>query len=50
MVIGQFLNPEEKKIDNNIKIVVNKILKVYSIRNRNHKTRKTELILKLDIL
>lgn len=45
MSIDQFLNPLKKSIDNMVEIVVDKIAKACSIRNKLYKTDEEDVII-----
>ena len=42
MAIGQFLNPQRKDIDDDLKIIVNEIAKAYSTGNKTHETNEED--------
>lgn len=44
MAFGQFFNLQEKNVDNNIKIIIDEIIKAYNIGNRTYKTDKKDVI------
>lgn len=44
MAIGQFFNLSKKNIDNDIKVIIDKIAKVYNIGNKTNKTDKEDMI------
>ena len=44
MVIGQFFNSLNKNINNDTKVIVDKIVKVYSIGNKTHETNEKDVI------
>lgn len=45
MAIKQFFNLQKEKIDNNLKIIINKIFKVYNIDNKTYKINKKNIII-----
>lgn len=45
MTIRQFLNSQKKKFDNDIKVIINEIMKAYNINNRTYKTNKKYVII-----
>lgn len=45
MAIGRFLNPEKEKVDNNVKVVIDKIVKAYGINDKTHKTDEEDMII-----
>lgn len=45
MAIGQFLNLQKEKVDNDLEIIINKIAKAYSTGNRIHKTNKKDVVI-----
>lgn len=45
IAINQFLNSEDKKIDNNLKVIIDKIAKIYSIEYKIYKTDKRDIII-----
>lgn len=45
MAIRQFLNSQEKKIGNDLEIIIDKIVKVYSIDDKTYKTNKENIII-----
>lgn len=45
MAINQFFNPENEDIDNNLEVIVDKIVKAYSVENTTHdKDEKNDII------
>lgn len=45
IAVTQFLNLQEDKVDNDMEIVVNKIVKAYSISNQIYETDKDDVII-----
>ena len=45
IAIGQFLNLQDKSINNDTEIIVDKIANAYIIGNRTHKTDKKDMIM-----
>lgn len=45
MTIKQFLNLEEKKVNNDIKDIISNNIKAYSIGDRIHKINKKDIII-----
>lgn len=51
MAINHFFNLKSENINNNLKVIINKIAKSYSIKNKTYRIDKKDIIyLKLDIL
>lgn len=44
IAIEQFFKLTKKYIDNNVEIIINKIIKAYSISNKTYKTDKKDII------
>lgn len=45
MAIGQFLNPHKEKVDNDVEVIVDKIVKAYSTGDRTHETDEEDVII-----
>lgn len=45
MVITQFLNPQEEKIDNDVEVDIDEIIITYSMTNPIHKTDDKNVII-----
>ena len=45
MVIEKFLKLKKEKFDNNVKVIMNKIVKAYSISDKSHETNKKYIII-----
>lgn len=45
MVIDQFFNSKKKKIDNNVEVIIIKIIKAYSMGNKIHKIDEKDVII-----
>ena len=45
MAIKQFLNPESEKVDDDLKVIVNKIAKSYSSVDRTHEIDEKDVII-----
>lgn len=45
MAIAQFLNPQEEKVDNDVEVVVDEIVKAYSTGDRTHETDEEDVII-----
>lgn len=46
MAIKQFFNLQEEKIDYNLKVIIDKIIKSYNIGNKIYKTAKKNTLAK----
>lgn len=45
MAIGQFLNPQEEKVDDDVEVIVDEIVKAYSTGDRTHETDEEDVII-----
>lgn len=45
MVMGQFFNLQEEDINNDLEIIIYKIVKAYNINNKTHKIVKKNVII-----
>lgn len=45
MAIDQFLNPKGEEMDDDLKVIVDEIAKVYSTRDRTHETDEEDIVI-----
>lgn len=45
MAIQQFFKLQEKKLNNNLEVIINKIAKVYNISNKTYKIDRENIII-----
>lgn len=45
MIIKQFFNPQKENVDNSVKVIIDEIIKPYSIDNRIYETGKENVII-----
>lgn len=45
MTIAQFFNLQKKKVDDDVKVVINKIVKAFSMDDRTHETDEENMII-----
>lgn len=45
MAVGQFLNPQREKVDDNLEFIVDEIAKAYNTSDRTHETDEKDVII-----